>query len=63
MTWIAVVLLGIAALAGLGFACAISTPRRPASDATYTSNALIAAGAVTGSAVCAIVAAVLTAGI
>ena len=61
MTWIAVVVLGIASLAGLGFACAVSTPRRPASDATYTTNALVAAGAVVGSALFAVIAAILVA--
>lgn len=61
MTWIAVVVLAVAALAGVLAACVISTPRRPASDATYVANAFLAAGAVSGGAVCAIVAAVLAA--
>ncbi|WP_019200609.1 hypothetical protein [Tsukamurella sp. 1534] len=61
MTWIAVVVLGVVALAGLVFACQVSAPRRPASDATYTANALTAAGAVTVSAVCAVVATLLIA--
>lgn len=61
MTWIAVVVLALAALAGVVAACVISTPRRPASDATYTTNALLAAGAVTGAAACAVLGAVLAA--
>jgi hypothetical protein len=61
MTWIAVVVLAVAALAGVAAACVISAPRRPASDATYTTNALLAAGAVSGAAVCAILGAVLAA--
>ncbi|MET9328838.1 hypothetical protein [Tsukamurella sp. NPDC003166] len=61
MTWIAVVVLAVAVLGGLFAACAISTPRRPAGDATYTTNAYLAAGAVTGSALLAIVAVVLVA--
>lgn len=62
MTWIVVVLLGIVILGGLGFACAISTPRRPASDATYTTNALVAAGATSLAAVSFLAAVVLIAG-
>lgn len=61
MTWILVGVLAIALLAGLFFACAVSTPRRPASDATYVTNAYIAAGAVTFSAVLAIVSVILVA--
>ncbi|CAM3811875.1 hypothetical protein ACXYTP_18595 [Tsukamurella ocularis] len=61
MSWIAVVVLAVAALAGVVAACVISAPRRPASDAAYTTNALLAAGAVSGAAVCAILAAVFAA--
>lgn len=61
MTWIVVAVLAIAVLAGLFFACAVSTPRRPASDATYVSNSYVAAGAVAFSAVLAIVSVVLVA--
>lgn len=58
MTWIVVVVLALGALAGVVAACVLSTPRRPASNAAYTTNALLAAGAVSAAAVCAILAAV-----
>ncbi|BDH56056.1 hypothetical protein [Tsukamurella sp. PLM1] len=61
MIWIVAAVLLVAVLVGLFFACAVSTPRRPASDATYTTNAYIAAGAVTGSALLAVAGVILVA--
>ncbi|GAB3132691.1 hypothetical protein GCM10027289_21290 [Tsukamurella serpentis] len=61
MSWIIVAVLAIGSLAGLLAACLMSTPRRPETDATYAGRAMLAAGAVSGAAVCAIAAAVLAA--
>lgn len=63
MTWVAVVVLAVVIVAALFAACLISTPRRPASDATYTANSYLAAGAVVAAALLAVLAAVLAAGI